>query len=75
MPTNHLTAKQSEVYQFVKRYLERNGYAPTYREIGDGFGLSSGSISYYLRAIEARGLLTWNANESRSIKLTNKEKV
>ena len=36
-----LTKKQSEVLDFIREHLEEHGYAPSYREIADHFGLSS----------------------------------
>ncbi len=37
----HLTKRQKEIYDFLREYLEREGYAPSLEEIGAHFGLSS----------------------------------
>lgn len=44
------------VYQFLKTYIEREGYPPSVREIGDGVGLSStSSVQYHLDTLEKTG--------------------
>ena len=41
-----LTKRQSEVYNFVVKYVEKNRIAPTYDEIRDGCELGSIANSY-----------------------------
>jgi SOS-response transcriptional repressor LexA len=41
-----LTKRQSEVYNFVVKYVEKNRIAPTYDEIRDGCDLGSIANSY-----------------------------
>ena len=35
-----LTKRQYEVFQYIKDYIEKNGYAPSLREISDHSGKS-----------------------------------
>ncbi len=59
------------VLQFIHRYRQEQGTAPTVREIGEGVGLRSSSHSlYYLRKLERRGLITRRPKVARSIRLT-----
>ena len=69
MPTQRPTAKQQQVLDFIKGYLVEKGYSPSYREIGSAIGVTTGPVFNYLNALEVRGFITRNANESRSIKL------
>lgn len=42
-----LTQRQRDIVRFCKDYIERNGYAPSMREIGAAVGLkSTSSVSY-----------------------------
>jgi len=38
-----LTARQQEIWNFLVEYVDRHGYPPTVREIGDQVGLASPS--------------------------------
>lgn len=53
------TSDKSElILEFVSRFIQENGYAPSVREIGAGVGLrSTASVSYHLRALQDKGLL------------------
>lgn len=50
--------KSEQILEFVDRFVQENGYAPSVREIGAGVGLrSTASVSYHLRALQEKGLL------------------
>ncbi|HML22115.1 MAG TPA: MarR family transcriptional regulator [Aggregatilinea sp.] len=53
-----LTDRQARVLTFIRRYIERNGWAPTIREICDECEISSTSVAgYNLAALEAAGFI------------------
>ncbi len=53
-----LGEKTLEVFRFVASYIDLHGYAPSYRQIGKGCGLSSTSqATYHLKRLEAAGYL------------------
>jgi repressor LexA len=59
-----LTKKQKEFYDYIQGYFEKNGYAPTQKEIKEHFELKSfGSVQRYIKYLEDEGLLAsdWNA--------------
>ncbi len=66
-----ITKKQSEVLDFIRKHLEENGYAPSYREIADHFGLSSpATVHGHVQALLEKGLITaGEEGEARSIEL------
>ena len=46
------------ILDFVNRFIQENGFAPSVREIGAAVGLSStASVSYHLQQLQAKGLL------------------
>ena len=53
-----LTARQQEIWQFLVDYVDRHGYPPTVREIGEAVGLASPStVHAHLANLERAGLL------------------
>lgn len=68
---SQLTKKQSAVLAFIREHIEDNGYAPSYREIADAFGLSSpATIHGHVQALVEKGLIVnGDDGEARSIEL------
>lgn len=53
-----MTARQKEVYSFLREYIRENGTAPTYEEIRRHFGFRSyNSVFKHIRQLESRGFL------------------
>ena len=68
-----LPERQQKVLEFIKTYLDDNGYPPTMREIGKDVGISTTSlVSYYLKRLEEHDFITREASVSRGIRLTEK---
>ncbi|MBI4964651.1 MAG: transcriptional repressor LexA [Desulfomonile tiedjei] len=62
-----LTKKQKLVFDYIRRFMEEYGHAPSYEEIARGLGLSSPSnIHVHVENLKTKGFLTkkWNANRS-----------
>jgi repressor LexA len=67
---DNLTAKQREVYQFIREKIRSRGYGPTVREIGGFFGINSpNGVVCHLKALEKKGLISREPNMSRAISL------
>jgi repressor LexA len=70
----HLTKRQKEIFDFVRAYIERDGYAPSLEEIGERFGLSSvATVHKHVQNLVEKGLLRKAWNRSRSIELVEAE--
>lgn len=66
-----LTRKQKDILEFIRNFIDDNGYAPSYREIAHYFELSStGTVAEYINILEEKGYLTKDAMEARAIQLT-----
>ena len=61
------------VYDFIAAFIEREGYAPSLREIGAGCYLSLGNVVRYLDKLEAWGLVTREPGKPRSIHLLERQ--
>jgi len=68
-----LTKKQSEILRFISDYVKEYDYAPSYREIGEHFKISSpATIHQHIQTLKSKGFLDVDAQKARSIELTNK---
>jgi repressor LexA len=62
-----LTPRQSKIIQVIEDSVQRCGYAPTLREIGEAAGLAStSSVSHQLSALEKKGYLSRGARRPRT---------
>jgi repressor LexA len=65
-----LTARQQEIWQFLVDYVDRHGYPPTVREIGEAVGLASPStVHAHLANLERAGLLKRDPTKPRALDL------
>src|SRR5688572_33043953 len=65
-----LTARQQEIWQFLVDYVDRHGYPPTVREIGEAVGLASPStVHAHLANLERAGLLHRDPTKPRALDL------
>jgi repressor LexA len=71
MSLDQLTARQREVYEFIREKIRNRGYGPTVREIGEHFEINSpNGVMCHLKALEKKGIITREPNMSRAIQLT-----
>lgn len=65
-----LTPRQQRILNSISDSLERKGYPPSMREIGDTVGLtSSSSVSHQLKVLEAKGFIKRDPNRPRAIQV------
>ncbi|MEU8261154.1 transcriptional repressor LexA [Micromonospora sp. NPDC048999] len=66
--TVDLTARQRRILEFIRTWVERHGYPPSVREIGEAVGLvSPSSVAYQLKELEKKGLLRRDPNRPRAV--------
>jgi len=65
-----LTPRQRRVLEVIRDSVERRGYPPSMREIGEAVGLtSSSSVSHQLAMLERKGYLRRDPNRPRAIEV------
>jgi repressor LexA len=70
-----LTGRQQEIWSFLVEYVDRHGYPPTVREIGEAVGLASPStVHAHLANLERAGLLKRDPTKPRALELVGREK-
>lgn len=61
------------VYRFVAGYMQENGYAPTFREIGAAVGMpSTATVSKALDSLREQGRVEWVSGKARTLRLLSK---
>jgi repressor LexA len=71
-----LTGRQQEIWSFLVDYVDRHGYPPTVREIGEAVGLASPStVHAHLANLERAGLLKRDPTKPRALELVGRDKV
>jgi repressor LexA len=63
-----LTQRQRRILEFIRSAVDRNGYPPSVREIGEAVGLvSPSSVAYQLKELERKGYLRRDPNRPRAV--------
>lgn len=73
MSISNLTKKQARVLQFLTSFFEKNGFAPSLKEIADHFKISVPTAQDYLSALVYKGAIGRNPNMPRSIIFKNEK--
>src|SRR6266705_3168397 len=65
-----LTKRQKEVLDFLVAFETKNGYAPSFEEIGKGLKLTSlATVHKHISTLEKKGFIRRGYNQSRSIEI------
>ena len=65
-----MTKMQQKIYDTIAEALQRQGYPPSVREIGEAVGLKSPStVHFHLKHMEEMGVLTKGAGKGRALTL------
>lgn len=65
-----LTPRQRRVLEVIKESVERRGYPPSMREIGDAVGLTStSSVAHQLASLQRMGYLRRDPNRPRAVEI------
>jgi repressor LexA len=71
-----LTGRQQEIWEFLVDYVDRHGYPPTVREVGEAVGLASPStVHAHLANLERAGLLKRDPTKPRALELTGRDRA
>ncbi len=71
-----LTDRQQQIWNYLVEYVDRHGYPPTVREIGEEVGLASPStVHAHLANLERAGLLRRDPTKPRALELIGRERA
>lgn len=67
-----LTVRQRRILEVIRNSVDRRGYPPSMREIGDAVGLSSpSSVAHQLNALVTKGYLRRDPNRPRALEVVS----
>lgn len=65
-----LTRRQKQVFDFLVSFINRQGYSPSFEEIGAGLQLSSlATVHKHMQTLEKKGFIRRGYNQSRSVEV------
>jgi repressor LexA len=65
-----LTPRQRKVLEVIRAAVERRGYPPSVREIGEAVGLtSSSSVAHQMKVLQAKGYLRRDPHRPRAVEV------
>lgn len=65
-----LTDRQNQILDTIKRFIAKNGYPPTVREIGAELNLSSPATTHFhLNRLESKGYIKKDKSKNRTLEL------
>ncbi len=65
-----LTARQQEIFDYLRSHIKKYGYPPSVREIGQALGLSSSStVHTHLTQLEDKGWIRRDPSKPRAIEI------
>lgn len=68
-----LYKKQRQILDFIAQYIQKNGYAPTLREIADAINVSSlATVHEHLEALDRKSMIRKHNGKVRGIELVDK---
>lgn len=66
-----LTARQSLLLNFIRKFTAKKGYPPTVREMAYYMGVGSpNGLMCHLKALKKKGYVEWEPKTARSVRLT-----
>lgn len=69
--TDPLTKRQREILTFIQDFIKDFGYSPSYREIGEHFGLrSTATVAEHVETLKEKGYLDGTDRSARALVLT-----
>lgn len=70
--SKQLTKKQQRILKFIKDFIERHSYPPSYGEIAEYFKVRKPTILDHINALQKKGYLRKQTYRARTIELTEK---
>ena len=67
-----LSPKQDKILRFIVHFARKNGFQPTFREIGAAFeGIKSSTVAYYINVLRKKGILGQGSSKARALQLAS----
>jgi repressor LexA len=64
-----MSIRQKQLYDFIGRFAEEKGYAPSYRDISAGCGLGNSTVVAHLLALKRKGYISSVTGIPRTLRI------
>lgn len=64
-----LTDRQRELLEFIKAYINKMGYPPSWQEMADGMGTTQGAIHPKINALAKKGYIRYDYYKPRTLEV------
>lgn len=66
----------NEIMVWLQRFIDKNGYSPSMREITEGLGYySTSTVFARMSHLAENGYISWTPGKSRTIRILNRAEV
>jgi len=69
-----LTLKQKQIFEYIKKYINKKDYSPSLEEIGKYFRLAKSTIHQHIETLKEKGYLNKLDHQARSIEISKNKK-
>ena len=69
MKNNKLTDRQKEIFTFIKKYIKKNSYPPSRREIADHFEIQPNAVTDFIKILIKKGKISVAPEVARGIRV------
>lgn len=74
MTTSSITARQKEILDYIREFIDAHGWSPSLREIGERFSIKTPyGVLCHLRALEKKGAISRLTRHARAIRVIDDE--
>lgn len=70
-----LTKRKKQILDYIKKYIKQKGYSPTHQDISGRFKISLSTVHQHLEELQTQGYLKKDVQKSRSISISENEKL
>lgn len=61
--------RREQIMDFLRSYIKRNGFSPSFEEVGDAVGVHKNAAAHHLHKLEKEGRIRINAGKYRSLQI------
>ena len=64
-----LTDRQRELLEFIKAYINKAGYPPSWQEIANGLGITQAAVHIKINALVKKGYIRYDHYKPRTLEV------
>lgn len=61
--------RRREILEWVRHFIDDNGYSPSMEEIGVGIGVHKNAVNHHLKKLQKEGKVSMTPGKYRSLRL------